>query len=63
MGRLLRFRDLKARGIVDNWVQLRRLINLYGFPAGKKARQQEGSCQNPSHERLVDVSLGTDHDS
>ena len=32
----LRFRDLKARNIVSNWVQLRRMIDLYGFPPGKK---------------------------
>jgi hypothetical protein len=32
---LLRFRDLKARGVVKNWPQLKRLQQLYGFPLGK----------------------------
>jgi hypothetical protein len=31
----LRFRDLKARGIVQSWPQLKRLIELYGFPSGR----------------------------
>jgi hypothetical protein len=31
----LRFSDLKARGIVKSWTQLKRLIELYGFPAGR----------------------------
>ena len=34
--RYLRFADLKERGIVNSWTQLRRMINDYGFPAGKK---------------------------
>jgi hypothetical protein len=33
--RWLRFADLKARGTVKSWAQLRRLIELYGFPAGR----------------------------
>lgn len=32
--RLLRFADLKAANIVTNWPQLKRLVDLYGFPAG-----------------------------
>ena len=32
---LLRFRDLRARGIVHSWVQLRRLQVAYGFPLGR----------------------------
>ena len=32
--RLLRFADLQDRGIVANWVQLRRLIKQLGFPEG-----------------------------
>jgi hypothetical protein len=31
-----RFPDLKRRGIVNNRVQLARLIKIYGFPAGIK---------------------------
>jgi hypothetical protein len=30
----LRFRDLQARNIVQSWTQLKRLIELYGFPPG-----------------------------
>jgi hypothetical protein len=33
----VRFRDLKAAGVVDNWTQLRRLIDTEGFPAGRYA--------------------------
>ncbi len=32
----LRFPDLKARGIVNNWMTLRRWIEREGFPAGVK---------------------------
>jgi hypothetical protein len=35
MVKLLRFRDLKARGVVDSWAQLRRLIDHCEFPTGK----------------------------
>jgi predicted DNA-binding transcriptional regulator AlpA len=31
----LRFRDLKARGFVQSWAQLRRLTELYSFPPGR----------------------------
>lgn len=31
---LLRFSDLKARGIVTNWVTLRRWVEEQGFPPG-----------------------------
>lgn len=34
--KLLRFKDLKARGIVNNHPQLRRMIDNYGFPPGIK---------------------------
>jgi predicted DNA-binding transcriptional regulator AlpA len=34
MSKLLRFADLKARGIVKNWVTLKRWIAHEGFPAG-----------------------------
>jgi predicted DNA-binding transcriptional regulator AlpA len=32
--RLLRFAELRARGIVSSWPQLRRLIDNHDFPAG-----------------------------
>jgi hypothetical protein len=31
----LRFRDLKARGIVNNWPSLRNRITKNGFPPGR----------------------------
>jgi hypothetical protein len=31
----LRFRDLKARNIVNNWPQLRKLQEKHGFPIGR----------------------------
>jgi predicted DNA-binding transcriptional regulator AlpA len=34
--KLLRFADIKARGIVKNWVTLRNWIEREGFPAGFK---------------------------
>jgi hypothetical protein len=33
-GRLVRFSDLKERGIVCNWPTLRRLVEGAGFPPG-----------------------------
>ena len=33
---LLRFRDLEERKIARSWAQLRRMVDLYGFPPGKK---------------------------
>ena len=33
---LLRFSDLQVRGIVANWMTLRRWIEREGFPAGRK---------------------------
>ena len=35
MSRFIRFRDIKERGIVANWPQLRNLIEKYGFPPGR----------------------------
>ena len=32
---LLRFSDLKARGVVHNWVTLQRWIEHEGFPPGR----------------------------
>jgi hypothetical protein len=31
----LRFRDLKARGIVNNWPTLKYRIDKFGFPPGR----------------------------
>ena len=36
MTTLLRFSDLKARGLVSNWVTLRNWIEKQGFPPGQK---------------------------
>ncbi len=35
MTTLLRFSDLQARGVVNNWVTLRRWIDREGFPTGR----------------------------
>jgi predicted DNA-binding transcriptional regulator AlpA len=32
--RLLRFKDLQARGIVNNWPTLKRWVAARGFPSG-----------------------------
>jgi predicted DNA-binding transcriptional regulator AlpA len=32
---LLRFRDMKERGIVNSWPQLKRLQTEHGFPLGR----------------------------
>jgi hypothetical protein len=32
----LRFADLKERGIVASWAQLRNMVGKYGFPPGVK---------------------------
>jgi predicted DNA-binding transcriptional regulator AlpA len=31
---LIRFRDLQERGIVENWPQLKRLVDNQNFPSG-----------------------------
>ena len=31
----LRYKDLKQRNIVTSWPQLRRMMDLYGFPPGR----------------------------
>lgn len=31
----LKFRDLKARGLVNNWVTLKNRIAKFGFPPGR----------------------------
>ena len=35
MIKLVRFHDLRERGVVDSWAQLRRLIDHHGFPQGR----------------------------
>ena len=35
MTKLLRFRDLKERGIINNWPTLRARIDRDGFPPGR----------------------------
>jgi len=39
----LRFRDLKARNIVQSWAQLRRKIKHQGFPPGRMTGPNERS--------------------
>lgn len=38
--KLLRFNDLKARGIVGSWPQLQRMVERLGFPAGYRLGAQ-----------------------
>ena len=38
---LLRYRNLKARGIVRNWTTLRNRIRNDGFPAGRMTGRNE----------------------
>jgi predicted DNA-binding transcriptional regulator AlpA len=38
--KLLRFNDLKERGIVGNWPMVRRLIEHQGFPPGIRVGAQ-----------------------
>jgi hypothetical protein len=33
--KLNRFKDLKAKGFAESWAQLKRMIELYGFPPGR----------------------------
>ena len=35
MEKLFRFADLRERGVVDSWSQLRRLMERHGFPRGR----------------------------
>jgi hypothetical protein len=35
MRKVIRFRHLKERGIVDNWPQVKRLVEQQGFPPGR----------------------------
>ncbi|MFK0688170.1 helix-turn-helix transcriptional regulator [Mesorhizobium sp. IMUNJ 23033] len=37
--KILRFADLKTRGIVCNWPQLRRLVDKNDFPPGRMLGQ------------------------
>ena len=37
---LLRFADLKARGIINSWPSLRKYVDHYGFPPGRKISPQ-----------------------
>lgn len=34
--KLIRFADLKARGFVDSWPQLKRLVEKHNFPPGRQ---------------------------
>lgn len=36
----IRFRDLKVRGVVNSWPQLKNLIDRYGFPSGRLTSPQ-----------------------
>jgi hypothetical protein len=51
----LRFRDLKAQGIVDNWVTLTNWINTQGFPPGKKAGPNTRLWDEPAVEAWLEA--------
>ncbi len=53
MIKLLRFNDLKSHGIVSNWVQLRRMITLYGFPPGIKLGPNSTAWEQSSVENWI----------
>jgi predicted DNA-binding transcriptional regulator AlpA len=55
MTRLLRYRDLKARGIVHNRMTLRRRIRKDGFPAGRMTGPNERTWT----EQEVDAWIGS----
>jgi hypothetical protein len=48
--KLLRFADLKDRGIVRNWAQLRRLQDVEGFPPGFMLSQNTRVWDEPEVE-------------
>ena len=52
---LLRFADLKARGIVRNWVTLERWKRLYGFPTGTLCRSQHENLDRGRDRRMARV--------
>jgi hypothetical protein len=49
MTKLLRFRDLKARGIVRNWPSLKNLVEHAGFPPG---RMLSANCRTWTEEEI-----------
>jgi hypothetical protein len=46
---LIRFRDLKARGIVNNWPSLKNLVEKAGFPPG---RMLSSNCRTWTEEEV-----------
>jgi predicted DNA-binding transcriptional regulator AlpA len=53
--RLIRFRDLKARGIVMNWPTLKRLIDREGFPPGLRLSVQTRAWREDEVERWLET--------
>jgi predicted DNA-binding transcriptional regulator AlpA len=53
-GRLLRFRDLRERGICGNWPMMRRLIERHGFPPGIRLGTQMRAWREDEVEAWID---------
>ena len=60
MTTLLRFTDLQERGIVQNWVTLRRWIEHEGFPPGKKLAANTRAWTEQSVEEWLATRPETD---
>ena len=59
----LRFRDLKARGVVGNWQTLSRWIRQEGFPAGIKLGPNSRAWpENEIEARLASRPVGARKD-
>jgi hypothetical protein len=54
MTKWLRFADLKARGIVGNRTQLRRLIYNHGFPPGRLIGPNSRAYEDDKVERWLE---------
>jgi predicted DNA-binding transcriptional regulator AlpA len=54
MIRLLRFKDLQARGIVNNWPMLKRRIERDGFPVGRMIGPNQRAWTEQEVEKWVE---------
>jgi predicted DNA-binding transcriptional regulator AlpA len=54
MIRLLRFADLKERGITNSWPQLKRLQTLHNFPLGRMLSPQIRAWTEAEIDKWID---------
>ena len=54
LSKLLRFNELRARGIVTNWPSLRRLVERHGFPPGYRLGSQLRAWREDEVETWID---------